>query len=235
MSHHSCWREANLLLTGTSNSDSDIRIVIGTAENASQDVIDVMAFRKRILVDSLGWDLTVTEGLEQDEFDRADTVHCAVWHKDTLVGSFRAIRADRTYLAAEKFHHLATLKSYPDDENSWEISRFVVAMGKRRFSDALTTYASMFRFAFAMNADRLVAFSDLSHERLLSRIGIVTERYGPPFEIGIDAVGRPVKVVSGEISIAAQSGSRFLQLLSHVNPLEESDVYSLPRRRSLSA
>ncbi len=224
-----------MLLLGKSNSDSDIDIFIGDVQDASNHIQDVLAFRKHILVDSLGWDLKVNQGLERDEFDRPDTLHCAVKYRDKIVGSFRAIRADRPYLAAEKFAHLATNKPYPTDKNSWEISRFVVTTGERRFQYALTTYAAMFRFSYAMQAARLVAFSDLSHERLLSRIGIVTDRYGPPLKIGTDAAGRPVNVVSGEIPIDAQSGPRFQQLLSHVNSLEKFDAFPLPRRSSISA
>lgn len=212
-----------------------IRAVFGSEVDRPQFVSSILAFRKRVLVDVHGWNLSVNGVVERDEFDTADTVHCGVFAGPDLVACFRAIRCDRPYLGYSKFPQLAVARGYPKHAFAWEISRFAVMGNARRFAAALLNYSAMFHFARAQGAVSLVAFCDLSHERLLGRIGIVTERYGPPMEIDINRAGRPVEVIAGEIPMPRQSGVRFEKIVSLAQFMEIEDAFTVVRHPRVSA
>jgi N-acyl-L-homoserine lactone synthetase len=212
-----------------------IEAVFGSGADHPQFVSNVLAFRKQVLVDTLGWKLTVKGCEERDEFDTADAVYCGIFSGNSLVACFRAIRCDRPYLGYVKFPQLATWRNYPRHPFAWEISRFAVAEPYRRFEMCLLNYAAMFHFARLHGAVSLVAFCDVSHERLLARIGIATERFGEPIEIGADSQGRPIKVVAGEIPVARQSGKRFDKLMSLAETMEIHDAASAVGRSSVPA
>lgn len=224
-----------MLNRGPRFEEAGVRTLFASEADNPQFVSNVLSFRKRVLVDGLGWGLSVRGGLERDEFDCGDTIHCGIVSGGELTACFRAIRTDRPYLARSKFPQLATKRAYPSHPLAWEISRFAVSESHRRFETAMLTYSAMFYFARARNAVSLVAFSDLSHERLLGRIGVATERFGEPLEIGSDAFGRPVVVVAGEIPIPLQRGMRFEKLVSLIQQTEIDDAAAIFGRSRISA
>src|SRR5262245_59392649 len=165
-----------------------------------------MRLRKRELVDGLGWDLVTTGEIERDEFDNADAIYCLIREGSEVVGCFRAIRCDRPYLARTKFPSLAHHRPYPVHALAWEVSRITVAANRRRFTTSMFLYAAMFHFGQCQEAVSLCGFVDLNHERLFARLGVETERYGEPTEIGRDRLGRPLVVVAGELPLRRQGG-----------------------------
>lgn len=209
--------------------------VFGVEADRPQFVSNILSFRKQVLVDRLGWRLAVNGDEERDEFDDGNAVHCGIFADDSLVACFRAIRCDHPYLGYSRFPELATHRDYPRHPFAWEISRFAVAESHRRFEVCLLNYAAMFHFAKVRSAVSLVAFCDLSHERLLARIGIVTERFGEPLHIGTDSAGRPIRVVAGEIPIGRQGGPRFDKLMSLVHTMEIHDAASAVGRPRIPA
>ena len=195
----------------------------------------VFRFRKAVLVDLHGWQLSVHNDQERDEFDVSDTVHAALFRGEHVVGAFRAIRADGIYLAATKFPDLACDREFTRSPLSWEISRLTVAPGERRFETSMLLYAAMFHFLRLKGGHSIVGFCDVAHQRLLERVGIETRPYGPSKEIGIDAMGRPVIVVAGELPIPAEPGLRFQKLMSLVDKMEIHDETAVLGYSSLSA
>ncbi len=219
----------------TTYGEEPLRAIICSERSQPLIVTQILSFRKRIFSDNLGWKVAVEGNLEKDEFDKNSTVYCALISGNDVIGSFRAIRADEPYLANSKFQSLATERSYPTHAFSWEISRFAIAPGKKQFNTSLLCYSLMLRFALMQNAVSLVAFCDLAHERLLNRIGIVTERFGQPMTIGEDRAGRPIRVVAGEIPISRQQGTRFEQIVSITQNMEIEDAITILGRPGLSA
>jgi len=211
------------------------QVVFGSEADHPQIVSNILKFRKQVLVDRLGWKLAVNGCEERDTFDDSNAVYCGIFSGSSLAACFRAIRCDQPYLGAAKFPELATFRDYPKHPFAWEISRFAVAESCRRFEVCLLNYAAMFYFAKVRSAVSLVAFCDLSHERLLARIGIVTERFGEPMQIGTDTDGRPIKVVAGEIPLARQSGPRFSKLMSLAGTMEIHDATSAVGRSCVPA
>ncbi|WP_349359258.1 acyl-homoserine-lactone synthase [Stappia sp.] len=210
-----------------------------TQENDNQELVHhLFRFRKTLFVDLLCWDLRSEDGLERDEFDRPDTLHVALHRNGTLVGGFRALRADRPYLASEVFPELAVTRSYPRQSDVWEISRFGILPlddPRARLEAARVNYATMIRFAQSRNARSLVAIADVTYERFLSKLGIRTRRYGPPRPTGRDAAGQPRELLAGEIPLADQSGVRFQRLLDLAQTVEIIDEAHVLGRHAIPA
>jgi N-acyl-L-homoserine lactone synthetase len=204
-----------------------------TCRDANAPLVSCIGdFRRRLFVEELGWDLKIAEdGTERDEFDTPDAVYAALFEGKHLVGAFRALRADGPYLAARAFPDLATLQPYPSDAGAWEISRFGVRpeAGHRA---ARALYSAMFRFAAMRQTRSLIALADLTYERFLGVLGVVTRRYGDPREVGRDREGRPIVCVAGEIPMASQRGPRFASLTRiahHMEFVDETLVLGQPR------
>jgi acyl homoserine lactone synthase len=211
---------------------TDVTAVITTQLLNPTIVQSLYRFRKRLFVDILRWDLPAGESSEErDQFDRVDTVHVALFQGPELIGCFRAIRTDHAYLTQSLFPHLAEFQSFPRSADCWEISRFGVTPGSGMLA-ARINYAIMFHFAQAYHAKALVALVDLTYERFLGRLGIVTRRYGSPHSIGHDLDGREMRVVAGEIPISEQQSERFqalLDLCKQVEIIDETRVFGRDR------
>jgi N-acyl-L-homoserine lactone synthetase len=192
-------------------------------------------FRKRLFVDHSGWALQTDGDLEVDQFDRPETSHCALYVDEVLVGGFRAIRTDCTYIGQAVFPHLATIREYPRRHDAWEISRFGILPEFASEELARLNYGLMFLFAETRRATALVAITDLIYERYLRSIGIRTRRYGPPQVIGTDRFGRELRCVAGEIPLADQGASRITPLLALTDSIEVYDATLVRRSTAISA
>lgn len=212
-----------------------LRTVFCSRMDSPEVVSDILTFRKRVLVDRLGWKLKVFGQLERDEFDTDDAVYCVIYSGTDILSCFRAIRTDRPYLAKTKFPFLASKKPYPVHPLIWEISRLAIDPDARPFEALLYTYSAVFHFARSRGAVSLVAFAEVAKERLVSRIGITTDLLGEPLRIGEDAAGRPIHCVAGELPLRAQGGMRFEKLTSYVGKTEITDATTILGRPSISA
>jgi N-acyl-L-homoserine lactone synthetase len=191
---------------------------------------DVFRFRTRLFVQELGWSLPTEKGVERDQFDTDNATYCALFHDAEVVGCFRAIRCDFPYLANTVFPHLATVKTYPTSPDALEISRLGVYPGHHAASALL--YSLMVRFAFSRNVKRLVAIAELSHERLLNKIGLTTVRYGKINIVGFKDDGTWILAVAGEIPLPHEQSSRirrFLQLSQQMDIVDETHVFGCER------
>lgn len=198
-----------------------LRAIIFHEESNLEMAAAFFRFRKALFVDECGWSLPVCSDAETDQFDTSDASYCILLQEETVIGGFRAIRCDMPYLARCVFPHLATTRPYPERPDYWEISRFGVDRHHRKYGAAL--YAVMFRFAETRRAKALVAVADLGHERLLSKIGIRTRRYGPPITLDDDGIAEPIQIVAGEIPLAEQDRSRLQFLRKSAESMEIRD------------
>jgi acyl homoserine lactone synthase len=190
-------------------------------------------FRTELFVKELGWSLPMEGGIERDQFDTTDAVYCALLGADEFIGCFRAIRCDRPYLAKTIFPHLATEKSYPNAPDSTEISRLGVKPGHQAAS--LLLYSLMIRFGVYANFHRLVALVELSHERLLNKIGLTTVRYGDIQIVGFKDDGTWILAVAGEIPIRTQESTRLNRIIQFTRDMDIADETEILGRQRLSA
>jgi hypothetical protein len=81
----------------------------------------------------------------------------------------------------------------------------------------------------------LVALAELSHERLLNRIGLSTSRYGGVQIVGFRDDGEWILAVAGEIGIPVNPPPAFTALLELTKTMEIIDEASVFGRERLSA
>jgi acyl homoserine lactone synthase len=192
-------------------------------------------FRKELFIDKLNWKLDASEDCEYDQFDTATAVYATIILGESVVGSFRAISTDQSYLAESVFPQLATIGQYPKRVDTWEISRLGVAPGPSARSIASQLYALMFWFGQSVKARSLVAVTDMTHERHLARLGIRSRRFGPPCICGTDTIGRPLQLVAGEIPLDSQDPAKMQAIHSHLSTVNIDDQTLVLGRSRLSA
>lgn len=165
----------------------------------------VAAYRHKIFIERLGWQLPVKDGLERDQFDREDTVYVVARNKNgNICGCARLLPTSKPYLLGQVFPQLMNGSAIPMANNIWELSRFAAAdLGqKSNKNDSVLVnqatqnialqsrnlLAAAISTAAEHGAQRLITVSPLGVERLLHRMGVHAHRAGPP--IFVD--GKPI-------------------------------------------
>lgn len=213
-----------------------LRVTVCGGDDPRVEADDFRIFRKDLFVDRLGWALDVKSGKEVDQFDTSDCIYAIILRDDRVVAGFRAIRADRPYLAKVVFPQLAVIASYPEDTNAYEISRFGIDQSAQdQDSLAKLNYGLMFAFARSRGARCLVALADPKYERYLRLNGIRSRRYGPAQIIGHDRNRQPIEALAGEIPLTGENYQNISKLVSLTSELEIDDATLLFRRRKISA
>jgi acyl homoserine lactone synthase len=176
-----------------------MQFLSGTLQDLNQgSLTKIAAYRHRVFVKKLGWQLDCPDGLELDQFDREDTFYVVA--EDTcgnVVGTARLLPTHRPYLLGEVFPQLMGSAPIPHSPAIWELSRFAAVdfggdspgpLGQ--FSSPLTLQLLQATFAVALSlgAHRLITVSPLGVERLLRNTGFMAHRAGPPVMVG----GHPV-------------------------------------------
>lgn len=160
-------------------------------------------YRQQVFVERLGWPLPTSQGMEVDQFDRADTVYVVAQNdKNEIIGCARLLPTHRPYLLGEVFPQLLNGLPVPCSPDVWELSRFAAgsvehpkeaAAHRSLLNPMLSPIAEpllreAMRCAAAHGAKQLITVSPLGVERLLRRAGIEARRAGPPVFVG----GEPV-------------------------------------------
>jgi acyl homoserine lactone synthase len=152
------------------------------------------AYRYRVFVEKLGWDLNTENGLELDQFDRADTLYViARGDDDEVIGTARLLPTTRPYLLSEVFPQLLHGLRAPCSPQIWELSRFAAVDFNARATSALSHSSSpatvgllraAMRAAQERGAQRMITVSPIGVERLLRKLGLRAHRAAPPCMVG---------------------------------------------------
>lgn len=146
----------------------------------------VAAYRHKIFIERLGWQLPVEKGLERDQFDHPDTLYVVARETNgAICGCARLLPTTEPYLLSEIFPHLLGDAPIPRASDVWELSRFAAAsIDPDSTIDAArntrTLLAAAVKGAAEQGAKRLITVSPLGIERLLYRMGVHAHRAGPP-------------------------------------------------------
>lgn len=171
-----------------------MNIVSGTAGSLPADLFHrTGVYRHRVFIEQLGWELNVSGGIEQDQFDRPDTLYVVAQDEGGEVcGCARLLPTTAPYLLGEVFPQLLNGAEPPHSPEVWELSRFAAvdfASGGssplRQFSSEITAGLLFAAIACARErgAKRLITVSPLGIERLLRRGGVRCHRAGPPINV----------------------------------------------------
>jgi acyl homoserine lactone synthase len=191
-----------MALTGAQGDDG-VQYISGTSTSlAAEDLLGLARFRHRVFVEMLGWELQARDGLELDQFDRADTVYVAARSEHGgVVGIARLLPTTRPYLLRDVFPQLLHEQPLPCTPAVWELSRFAAVDFDSTRTNPVSNPAAQvsspvavgllreaMRVAGELGAQRLITVSPLGVERLLRKAGFRAHRAGPP----IIAEGHPV-------------------------------------------
>lgn len=163
----------------------------GTQEGLPEGCYGKLAqYRHKVFVERLGWQLDTPEGIEQDQFDRPDTLYVVAQGTDgRVMGCARLLPTTQPYLLGDVFPNLLNGLAPPCSPDVWELSRFAAVDFNARHTSALGQFSSpiavgLLKEAIACAGGRqaktLITVSPLGVERLLHRAGFSARRAGPP-------------------------------------------------------
>ena len=162
------------------------------AAATSQKLEGMFRLRHEVFKERLAWDVGSRAGKERDIFDDLDPVYIVCEDEGEVLGSWRLLPTTGPYMLQDVFPELLHGQAAPNAPDVWEISRFAVS--KRVLgNESLGTINKvtnllldqLFAFSAARNISRIVAVSDVRFERILKRAGLLTQRFGPPLQIGV--------------------------------------------------
>lgn len=153
----------------------------------------IAAYRHKVFIELLGWDMPVQDGLERDQFDHEDTVYVMARNDSGAVcGCARLLPTTSPYLLSEVFPQLLNGVTPPCSPEVWELSRFATVDFSAQTTNAMSQFSSeicvellhaSIHCAHQHGAKRLITVSPLGIERLLRRMGVHAHRAGPPMTI----------------------------------------------------
>jgi acyl homoserine lactone synthase len=147
--------------------------------------------RHAVFHDRLGWEVTSDNGMEHDEFDKANPVYVLVrGDDDELQACWRLLPTNGPYMLKDTFPELLAGQPAPQRPDVWELSRFAMIEGKS--DDAgfglsgipVRMIQAAVRFARENNIGRYVSVTSVAIERMFRKLGVHVERLGPPIRIG---------------------------------------------------
>ncbi len=148
--------------------------------------------RHRVFKERLGWDVASIEGREQDKYDRMHPVYLLCRNQEEVEGCWRLLPTSGPYMLKDEFPELLSGHTAPQDDRIWEISRFAIQAGQKGYRSlagvhkiTARMYEQLFAFGLTNGIDQIVGVTDVLCERLLTRVGVNIQRFGPPQQIGV--------------------------------------------------
>jgi len=160
--------------------------------DASRKLEGMFRLRHEVFKERLDWEVGSLAGKERDMFDDLDPVYIVCEHQGEVLGSWRLLQTTRPYMLKDVFPELLYGKPAPEAPDVWEISRFAVSkrVANNESLGTINTVTNLlldqlFSFAARRDISRIVAVADVRFERILKRAGLLTQRFGPPLQIGV--------------------------------------------------
>lgn len=158
----------------------------------SLDLWEMHKLRAKVFKDRLGWEVPVMSGMEIDGYDALDPYYMMIREPgaNTLRGCWRLLPTEGPYMLKDSFAELLHGEQAPRNARIWELSRFAIETdcdSSYKVSHiTMESFAAMTEYGRRNGIDRFVTVTTTSLERLVTRAGFVTERLGPPVQIGIE-------------------------------------------------
>jgi acyl homoserine lactone synthase len=157
----------------------------------STDIDAMHALRFEVFRERLGWEVPCVDRREIDDYDSLDPTYMLV--KDShgaVTGCWRMLPTTTPYMMKDTFPQTLGGQVAPEDETIWELSRF--ALGRHegstsRFCDTvLLMMARAVEHAMSQGVTAFVSVTTTAIERLMKSLGLKTQRFAPPVQIGIE-------------------------------------------------
>jgi acyl homoserine lactone synthase len=157
----------------------------------SELTLGMHRLRGRVFKDRLGWDVSVSDGLEIDQYDTFKPTYLLALEQNVVVGCVRLLPTTGRNMLADTFPVLLDGSPAPKATTIWESSRFCVDTesaaataenGLRKATFLL--FAAMIEWGQQHNLQAIATVTDLRMERILRRAGWRLDRLGTPRQIG---------------------------------------------------
>jgi N-acyl-L-homoserine lactone synthetase len=162
------------------------------AAAASRQLEGMFRLRHEVFKERLDWEVGSQGGKERDLFDDLDPVYIVCEDGGEVLGSWRLLPTTQPYMLKDVFPELLYGMPAPQAPDVWEISRFAVSkrIASNESLGTINTVTNLlleqlFNFAARRKISRIVAVADVRFERILRRAGLLTQRFGPPMQIGV--------------------------------------------------
>ena len=152
---------------------------------------DLFRFRFGVFKEKLGWDVPTTQNqFEVDAYDGPHATYLMARSQNKMTGCMRLLPTTLPYMLKNTFPELLDAATPPVDPDIWEVSRFACVEQNAQHAHGGISASSMalmqtaIRIAVEKKLKGYVIVTTTSFERLLKRLGLDTERYGPARNIG---------------------------------------------------
>ncbi|WP_049792546.1 acyl-homoserine-lactone synthase [Polymorphum gilvum] len=154
--------------------------------------------RRSVFRERLGWDVTVVNGLELDQFDLPDAHYLVHTALDGRVNACtRLLPTTGPYLLADVFPELVD-GEMPCAHDIWESTRFCADQATAPANIAAVLMAGMLEFGQFTGLRAYVSVSDIRMEPIMRRAGWNPIRLGKTMETGTDTAAAEWLEVSSE-------------------------------------
>lgn len=168
----------------------------------SELTLGMHRLRGPVFKERLDWDVSVSDGLEIDQYDTFDPTYLLALEQGDVVGCVRLLPTTGRNMLADTFPVLLDGTAAPRAARIWESSRFCVDTksvaataenGLRKATFLL--FAAMIEWGQQHHLQAIATVTDLRMERILRRAGWQLDRLGTPRQIGV------TKAVAGLLPI----------------------------------
>ena len=147
--------------------------------------------RGRVFKERLDWDVSVSGGLEIDQYDTHSPIYLIALEQGEVVGSVRLLPTTGPNMLADTFPVLLDGHAAPKAARIWESSRFcvdtknVATTAENGLREAtFLLFAAMIEWGQQCDLQAIATVTDLRMERILRRAGWHLDRLGTPQQIG---------------------------------------------------
>ncbi len=174
--------------------------------NDSELTLGMHRLRGRVFKERLDWDVSVSDGLEIDQYDTFNPTYLLALEQGDVVGCVRLLPTTGRNMLADTFPVLLDGNTAPKTATIWESSRFCVDTesvaataenGLRKATFLL--FAAMIEWGQQHHLQAIATVTDLRMERILRRAGWHLDRLGAPRQIGV------TKAVAGLLPITEEA------------------------------
>ena len=172
---------------------SMMHLIQGHDGHKFPDLIDEMfRLRAKVFGQRLGWNVEITDGREQDNYDLLDPLYAlAVDENSRVVGTFRLLKTTGPHMLAEEFRELMPENMPFRSLVIWESTRFCVdtELAQERGKNGLSEItgillSSLLEIGVYAGLTHILTVIDVRMERILRRAGCPIDRLAPPKHLG---------------------------------------------------
>src|SRR3984893_3187385 len=178
----------------------------------SELALGMHRLRRRVFKDRLDWTVSVSDGLEADQYDNLSPIYLLGVDRQHVVGCVRLLPTTGRNMLAGTFPVLLDGCAAPTSTRIWESSRFCVdtknvaatAVNGCREATFLL-FAAMIEWGQQHDLQAIATVTDLRMERILRRAGWGLDRLGEPRQIGTAKAEAGLLPVTDEALVAIRA------------------------------